>query len=68
MEALLVGFVYFTIANVCKALICSRYHFKYRYNCWYIQASANVIISGLFLIIVAIAEHGVSIDEQRYYL
>lgn len=63
MEALAVGFVYFLVANLCKALICSRFNFKYRYYCWYIQATANLIISAIFLAIVAIAEHGISADE-----
>ena len=66
MEALVVVFIYFTVANLTRQWVCYRYSFRMRYHCWYLQSSCNTVISGLLFFILFIAEHGVSIDEPNH--
>lgn len=70
MEAFVVVFIYFSIANLTKQLVCYRYSFQQRYHCWYLQSLSNTILSGILFFILFIAEHGVSIDEpvHRFFV
>ena len=66
MEGLVIGFIFFAIANFSRILVCIRFQLKQKHHCWYVQSLTNLFVSAVLFLIVFIAEDGISFDDYMH--